>query len=612
MPFEHTITDIADYAKQEHFTAYIEAVCKYEAMKKHANGEMPEHIICNRRPGESDRIKEYRKEIYEPITKPSVSKVITSLSKIRRSPDWSIHFKNAIPSIIRKEEALEQYIKVNYPNGLTSLENWLFNIALKEYLIDSNAVIMVLPISWKVAATDYRKPFPIIYNSTQVLHFRADEYAILLSEEKCIYNLVDNNGVAFGSQNDGKIIFVIDDEKMYRYEQVNQRNEYRAAEVQDHGLGFFPGFKMPGVFFKTCENIVINESRIDSMLSGLNEAARIYSDLQAEFVQHIHSDRWEIMNTKCTHCQGTGTYHPDNGDSCACGECKGSGYVPTSPYTVRVLTPPEMGQEMLPMPPAGYIQKTDVAEMCTTLKNEVQYHLFSALAAINMQNIDQVPLNISGVGKEVDRDEQSNFYHSVAEDLVYIADKIVFITNEYRTGALISDPNARKELLPVIAVPDRFDIYTIKDVREEVGDARKQSLNGFIIAALENEYAAKKFYNEPEIADFISLAYRLDPLVGLMEDDKTSRLGNRGISRIDYVLSSNIIPFIKRAVRENPKFKTLSEEDQLQILLKYAEEKINVIDLSGRLTEETAAAEDANEEIDDTELTEEEVENNEE
>lgn len=601
MPFEHSLNTIRDYALGNKYTAHADTVRMYDSLRVHANGELPERLICNRRPGESDRIKEYRMDIYEPMTKSPISKIITSMAKIRRSPDWSIQFKNGSARIIHENETLEKYIKENYPKDFSSFENWLFNVAIKEYFIDSNAVILVKPLTWEVPTTGYLKPFPFIYNSTQVLDFKYDEYAVLLSEEKCVYNIVDENQRAIAERYDGMVIIVVDDERIYRYEQIDQHKRFIEVENIIHGLSFMPAFKMPGMFFKVCEGITINESRINAMLPDLNEAARIYSDLQAEFVQHIHSDRWEYMNTKCTHCNGTGQIIPEQGDTCNCAECKGSGYVPTSPYTVRVLTPPEIGQEAMPSPPAGYIQKTDVAEMCEKLRSEVSIHLYGALAAVNMQNLEQVPLNISGVAKEVDRDEQSNFIHSVAEDLVYIGDKIIYMSNEYRTKDLITDPAKRKELLPSIPVPERFDLLTIKDVRDEVGEAKKQNLSGYTVSILESEYAAKKFQNQPEIADHISLSYTLDPLMGLSEEEKISRLNNNGVSQIDYIISSNIIPFIKRAIRENKDFKMLPEDKQLEILLAYGIEKEKTISLRGRLE---VAAIDEEEEITDDENTE--------
>ena len=65
-----------------------------EKIRVHADGRMPEKIILERRPNESEAIKKYRAKIYEPITKTTVGKVFTSLEKIRRSPDWDIRYNS--------------------------------------------------------------------------------------------------------------------------------------------------------------------------------------------------------------------------------------------------------------------------------------------------------------------------------------------------------------------------------------------------------------------------------------------------------------------------------------------------------------------------------------
>src|ERR1700749_709892 len=93
MPIIATPDLIQSYAtKQFKYKGFDKSVELYEDIRVHADGEVPKCIIEERRPSESDRIKEYREKIYVPITESTVSKVITSLSKIRRSQDWSIDY----------------------------------------------------------------------------------------------------------------------------------------------------------------------------------------------------------------------------------------------------------------------------------------------------------------------------------------------------------------------------------------------------------------------------------------------------------------------------------------------------------------------------------------
>src|SRR5262245_24995356 len=110
---------------------YKETVDLYDKMRTHADGIVPEKLIHERRPSESLEVLEYRKKIYVPKTKNPISKVVSSLSKIRRSPDWSIKYDPSnIPARIVPEERPEEYTEKNYPEH-DSVTNWIFSHLLK-------------------------------------------------------------------------------------------------------------------------------------------------------------------------------------------------------------------------------------------------------------------------------------------------------------------------------------------------------------------------------------------------------------------------------------------------------------------------------------------------
>ena len=148
--------------------AYKDSVHLYDELRIHANGEMPFNLIQTRRPSETEEIFEYRRQIYEPVTMEPLSSIIRSLSKIRRSSDWTIKYdRNRVSPSIADDETLEQYCEYNFPMH-TSVTNWAFSILLKNLLIDPNAVILVSPRNTDVAPNEYLEPYPVIYNSNQV------------------------------------------------------------------------------------------------------------------------------------------------------------------------------------------------------------------------------------------------------------------------------------------------------------------------------------------------------------------------------------------------------------------------------------------------------------
>jgi len=111
---------------------------------------------------------------------------------------------------------------------------------------------------------------------------------------------------------------------------------------------------------------------------------------------------------------------------------------------------------------------------------------------------------------------------------------------------------------------------------DEIAAAKAAKMNPVVIAALEREFAAKKFYNDPAVRDMLVLAMELDPLAAITEDDKMLRKANKGITEIDYIISSNITEMVRDAMQDE-KFQTSSREEQLAILRKMAEDKRKAI-----------------------------------
>jgi hypothetical protein len=497
--------------------------------------------------------------------------VITSLSKIRRSQDWSISYDaDKVPGRIADNETLEEYCEKNFPY-FKSVTNWAFSVLLKNQIIDSNAVEVIWPLNInKTAENEYYKPFSVIFNSDLVLDYAMEDYGVFLSTDTNTYTL---DGI---TRTDGKVIYVIDRNFLYKYVQVALDGTMREDLKWMHGLGFTPMRKLGGVFFKAMDNIFVYKSRIQSMVPRLDEAARIYSDLQAEIVQHVHSDKWIYVNTECRHCNGNGKMQLRDQDPCACSHCDGRGYVQTSPYSNLVLTPPNnlQGQIPVPTPPAGYIQKTDVALMVDKIDAQVEKQLYGALSAVNMEFLAKVPLAESGVAKAYDGEETNNFVHSVAEDIVAAIDWTYKVINEYRYKDMVPNKPEREAMLPSIPVPEKFDLLSSTLLLDDLQKANQNKLNPVILNEMQIEYASKKFYNDPKVKDELETIFQLDPFPNITDDEKIGRLESGGITKLDYVVSSNIQQFVRRAMEENEDFYTLDMQERKVIIQVYANEVI--------------------------------------
>jgi len=540
------------------------------AIAVHANGETPDDKIMSRRPSEPEEIKTYRKTIYVPKTKQAVSKVIHSLEKIRRAQDWSIKYNDeAVPSQIAENETLQKYCEFNYPQH-TSLTNWVFSELLKRSLIDANGIVAVILEQLPKSKSEYCKPVARFFGCEQIVEFVEGEYVVLKSKDTTTY-YTNVKGGGRRINTNGAIYYILTQTEFVKYEQIGA-NKYDPKQVFQHNCGRLPAWKVGGLYHSRVNNDTIYESRLAGMVPDLDEAAREYSDLQAEIVQHIHSEKYAYTTTECNHCKGTGFVKDNDGKQTTCPHCNGTGRVlNTSPYGIHLIDAGRAGENQVPAPPIGYIQK-DTA-IATLQDQRVRNHIKDALAAVNMEFLAETPIDQSGVAKAYDANELNNFVNSVAEDLVRNMDDIYYFTNEYRYATIVPDAEKRKAMLPAVNVPTKFDIANTTILMQELQGARQAEANPETLRVLETNYAKAQFNTSPEVSERLEAVFDLDPLFGVKEDNKMTMLQNGGITKTDYIISCNIHAFVRRAIFEDKEFTSKDYDQKMKVLEKYAAEK---------------------------------------
>lgn len=560
---------------------YEKSVNLATAISVHAEGIFPEKLIRERRPNEPVEVLEYREKIWTAKTKPTFLRVLASLMKIRRSQDWDIIFSGEKFTRIPEGESLEDYIEMNFP-FFESITNWAFSLVLRKQLLDPNAVEVVKPLEDDInlQPTDFRRPFPEIFDSRYVLDFVEEDYAVIQNPKGAIY-------YSRGVPQSGRSVYIFTTQQMLRYDQINAKEEFTLAWVYNHALGKLPAFKLKGLLTEQSGNSFLYESRINGMVPELDEAVREYSDLQAARVNHIYPERYEFTNNECQVCRGKGFNKNPlyTGPGCAyestikCDECDGIGMRVAGPYKKIVIKSAgalDTGGT-IPAPPAGYVEK-DV-EIVKLQDESVKQHIYDALAAINFQFLEQTPLSESGKAKEVDKDELNNTVHSIAEDLIAILDKTIYYVALFRYKDLYSMEEIIK-MLPKIPVPEKFDLLSSDNSADEVAKAKTGKANPVIINALELDYTGKRFYTEPEIRDRLHLILELDPLPNITEDEKMARLSNKGITMQSYVISSNIQEFVRRAIEEDENFPEKKIVEKWDKMKQYATELMEEIKAS--------------------------------
>lgn len=549
---------------------YKDAVEHSEQMCVHADGLFPDDLIKERRPNEPQEVLDYREKIFIAKTKPVFSKIVSSLAKIRRSSDWSIKYGGDFPKI-PEGETLEDYCELYYPQ-FTSITNWIYAVWLKKYLTDPNSVIFIHPEMLPQQSNEYLKPFTYIFDSCHVVEYVSEDYAVLKNPEGCVYNNSRNVNT------EGKSFFIVTTQKIQRYDQTDGRGTMSLMLDYEHNLGELPVYKIGAIIAKSQGSNYLYESRISGILPEFNEAIREYSDLQAAKVLHIYPERWEYTNHECTSCKGSGTrpnpaFTPDCNcpQKLDCDTCSGKGYVVAGPYSKIMVKPASMGETAPPTPPAGYVEK-DI-EIVKVQEESIDKHIYNGLSSINFEFLAKSPLSQSGVAKEVDKDELNNTVHAIAEDMIRNMDWIYWVIAKYRYGLIYSDDEI-SGMVPAIAVPEKYDILSSSHLQEQLKLAKESNANAAIVNAIEIEYANKAFNSDSSIRDTVELVLSLDPLANIPEDDKMSRLSNKGITQETYVISSNIHAFVQRAIEENKGFADMDLPKQKEIILAYAQDQI--------------------------------------
>lgn len=568
---DFTADEIKAYTAGRRFHPFKEKCNKVaKDLRTHALGEFPCELIECRRPNEPQEVMDYRKKIWSAKTKPYFGKIETTLQKIRRSTDWSIRYDLSEFTRIAEEENLETYCEKKFPK-FGSVTNWAFAKLLRDYLIDPNGLIVVMPVVVPQEETEYYRPEPFIFDSYQVIDYEDQDYAFIKDTVGCNY-LVN------GKMQKGDSYWGITTQSIIRYDQIDGRKTFAEVFRIDHGWGILPIVTMGGVIVETCGPWMFRESRIAGIVPEFNEAIREYSDLQASKVVHLYPERWEYTNSECANCKGTGVRNEViNEVPCqtSCKTCAGKGYVVAGPYSKILIKPANtgMGEAQVPMPPAGYVEK-DV-EIIKVQEQSVQDHIRAGLSAINFEFIATAPLNQSGLAKEVDKDEANNTAHSIAEDIVAIMDGVYYFSAKWRYRLLYNDEQIR-DMVPKIAVPEKFDIFTSTMYQDQFKAAKDSKMNPAILNTLEGEYANKAFNNDPEVADRLKLVLSLDPLANISEEDKMTRLSNNGITQENYIISSNINSFVERAIEQDDAFISKTITEQKEVMKKYAQEQLAV------------------------------------
>jgi len=576
---EVTVNSISPYFNgQLTHPAYSEAVDKMEHLLFHFDGHKIleesgqkrlnkyfNRLILETRPGETEKIKNYRKHIYVDETTIIPKKVLNTLKKIPKANDWSISYKQSeVPAVIGANDTLEKYTTEKYP-VFGSLTNWVFDFFLRKILIDPNGLCYVLP-EFNVEANQFLKPTARYVNSSDLLEYKADELVIIKGME------LFSNGqktwvdkvLKIITRNNGRI-------ELWTATPVKVEPYFVLNFERDLGIEEFPAWRVGGESVEMIKETPIYNSFVHEMLPPLDKAARETNDLDSSVILHLFPSMYYIGGQSCNSCQGTGQI-PKDGGMVVCGQCKGGGQMLHSPYTDIEVQKAKIGEQQVPTPPAGYIEK-DVDPL--KLQDErIDKHYFKALSAVNMEFLAETPLNQSGKAKEVDKEELNTFVYDVAKHTVNTEKKITGLINEYRYSVIVPNQETRDKMLPTFNYPQDFSILTSNQRLSEVSKAREAKVDPAIIAEQEKDYANSQFKTQPIAKGKVTAIININPFPGRGSEEIDNGLLAGTITKKDAVISTYVSDFVEQAISKNSDFINFDLDKQKEIISTMADAKI--------------------------------------
>lgn len=538
-----------------------EAREKAEVLEYHFDNEYPEELLRVQHPSEELWMREYRKRRWQSPSKVFTGRVYQFLQKIQQADDFKIRWesdykKTGIAEKVGNQiNTLEYYVK-NLMPLVPDLETWTFNVFLKMYLQDANAIVAILPkisefIEYpeRVTELDWTKPYPQIFESDDLI-YESDNWVLVEVEE-----WEDQNKVEWQQ------FLAITTEGLVLFRQIGPYKDANPFKIFFIPFQFqhLPVIKVGNVIDEEEDGHLLYDSVLEPCLPAWNEVLYRTDDLNVLYAVHALPQKWALRLSPCKTCNGTGERSNSKNEKVRCGDCKGSGRASTSPFglmevnidRISAINPTPL---VPPIPPAGYIERpTDAVKL---FQEDIVYKEFQGFKAIGLEILGQIPANQSGIAKEFDRKELNTFCYSVCVHLasVYRLASYHILYQRYNSlfaSALLTEEKVQNAL-PSITVPTDFDVLTSEIIGDMLAKARASNFSPIIINGIEMDYVEKLYGENSPQKIYLKLVAALDPLPYKTIDEKTVLLSSNGCAKVDYVLSANLSSFIMILSESDP------------------------------------------------------------
>lgn len=565
---------------QEEFTNQVTAIIRKEGrhpnyascvkhaqdMAVHVYGDKPSEILDIARPREEEAIKEYRLQNFQPVTKAPTNKAITVLNKIFNPTLYSEIYPNSDES-----NQLKKYCREEFPN-YNSVISFIREVVVKKMLADPNGIMCVRPQTTLIPESKRLKPIIKVFGSSAIVSEDYEHFLVLtkVEDEKYFYfEYYDANSW---------IYFVA----WYNKSKVNTREIERYDHNFGERYGTFNAWKLRGISENTDEGEVVFKSFFEPARAYLNLSVIHESDVFGAFAQHMHPFRWEAAETcdfvwNKQRCKGGRIIDP-TGEEMVCPSCKGSGTKPlNSPYGAYKVPMDKLRGDGNQFVPFGYVPTpTEATDLLDQRAERMQE---KALWALNMDVVDEIGADQSGIAKTIDRSELFDFLYTVSEvvfDIHYV-DALYFI------ALIMFDETIGDkvdEILPVVNKPVVFDVASVSEMITNFQAIKESGLDRNYLLIKQTEIVNKEFNNNSDMKNIMNSVLSLDPLPGYTTEEIDMMVSKRFATQQDAVIHFYIKQFIDRAILEDARFFDQPKDKQMEKLREYADEKISQTELT--------------------------------
>ncbi|MFY0654981.1 MAG: hypothetical protein JXQ96_23320 [Cyclobacteriaceae bacterium] len=536
---------------------YKKTVDHAEEMGVHVEGDKPEKLLNINRPNEQKEIKKYRLESYEPVTKSLSEKVVNTVNKIFNPRIWSLNFPEMTKVV--GEDTLSKYLMEDYPY-YRSIMNFITETFTTKDFSDPNAAIVVMPEDFDIEETEMFNPVAVIYGSETLKDFVDGEYYTFMM--------------------DGVIkVFTQTEILYYKKNTKGGKENWNLYFEYKHDFGLPPVFRLGGIINGKQEPYYF-ESWIRGVLPHWNQVVQLTSDAHASYMNHLWMEKWEYA----TECEAEGcngglveTEIKNGKDivlgSVHCRNCNGTGKVSKSPYGIHTINRDAINPDApLPTPPAGYISKP--IDIIDKVEDRISKEEKRGLASINMEIVQMVGEDQSGLAKTVDREDLNAFLSRYSRHVFeYVLPELIFYIAAWRYGEIYT----LSDILPEINQPKDFNVLNLNQLTEEYKNASNSGVSNSYLMNVEKELVESKFSNNDLSRRKNTALIDLNPYPNRSDDDLLT-LQNLGEPSWMIYKAIHLIELVEMAIEDDSEFLNLTLKEQREKIDNLSKEKTGFIE----------------------------------